>query len=174
MSTRRTVLKFLAFVAGASFAKREARALTSSDATEQPLHDPLRPGYHYLPARNWMNDPCGPIYFNGQYHMFHQYNPHGALWGDMHWAHAVSPDMVHWTRLPIALAPTPGSADAEGCFTGSAVVQDGGRLFFTQVSARLRSLRPRSSMSTISSASRSAWPWPPMTVSTPGRSSRPP
>src|SRR5271154_3318643 len=58
-------------------------------------HDPLRPQYHLLPARNWMNDPNGPIYWKGKYHMFFQHNPHGAYWGDMHWAHAVSPDMVH-------------------------------------------------------------------------------
>ena len=124
MATRRTVLKSFALASAASLTRREVAAQTAQ-ATEDPLHDPLRPGYHYLPTRNWMNDPCGPLYFNGEYHLFHQYNPHGALWGNMHWAHAVSPDMVHWKRLPIALAPTPGSADAEGCFTGTAVVQDG-------------------------------------------------
>jgi len=57
--------------------------------------------------------------------MFFQYNPHAAVWGDMHWAHAVSPDMIHWQRLPIALAPTPGGPDADGCFTGTAVVANG-------------------------------------------------
>lgn len=72
-----------------------------------------------------MNDPNGPIYWNNQYHMFYQYNPGGAYWGDMHWGHAVSPDMVHWRHLPVALAPTPGGPDANGCFTGTAVVQDG-------------------------------------------------
>lgn len=83
--------------------------------------DPLRPQFHLLPARNWMNDPNGPIFWKGMYHMFFQYNPNAAVWGDMHWAHAVSPDMIHWRHLPIALAPTPGWADADGCFTGSAV-----------------------------------------------------
>jgi len=87
--------------------------------------DPRRPQYHLLPAKNWMNDPNGPIFWKGQYHMFFQYNPNGAYWGDMHWAHAVSPDMVHWKHLPVALSPTPGGPDAAGCFTGSAVVQDG-------------------------------------------------
>lgn len=84
--------------------------------------DPMRPQFHLLPAKNWMNDPNGPVYFNGSYHMFFQYNPHGATWGDMNWNHAVSKDMMHWTHLPIALTPTPGSADAFGCFSGSAVV----------------------------------------------------
>src|SRR5581483_12182225 len=70
--------------------------------------DPQRPQYHLMPAANWMNDPNGPIYWKGKYHMFHQYNPHAAVWGDMHWAHAVSPDMVYWKHLPVALAPTKG------------------------------------------------------------------
>ena len=59
--------------------------------------DPRRPQFHLLPAANWMNDPNGPIYWHGKYHMFYQYNPNGAYWGDMHWAHATSPDMIHWT-----------------------------------------------------------------------------
>src|SRR5437879_3121641 len=97
-------------------------ALFSSDDLQQRLAaDPLRPQFHLLPAKNWMNDPNGPIFWNGMYHMVFQYNPNAAVWGDMHWAHAVSPDMIHWRHLPIALAPTPGWADADGCFTGSAV-----------------------------------------------------
>lgn len=87
--------------------------------------DPRRPQFHLLPAANWMNDPNGPVYWNGSYHMFYQYNPNGAFWGDMHWAHAISPDMIHWTHLPIALSPTPGGPDAGGCFSGTAVVHDG-------------------------------------------------
>jgi beta-fructofuranosidase len=87
--------------------------------------DPLRPQFHLLPASNWMNDPNGPIYWKGKYHMFFQYNPNAAVWGDMHWNHAVSDDMVHWKHLPIALAPTPGWDDADGCFTGSAVDDHG-------------------------------------------------
>ena len=87
--------------------------------------DPLRPQFHLLPAKNWMNDPNGPIYWKGHYHMFFQYNPNAAVWGDMHWNHAISDDMVHWKHLPIALAPTPGWDDSEGCFTGSAVDDHG-------------------------------------------------
>src|SRR5262249_17557279 len=91
--------------------------------------DPLRPQFHLLPARNWMNDPDGPIYWKGQYHMFYQYNPGAAVWGDMHWAHAVSADMIQWKHLPVALAPTPGGYDADGCFTGSAVDDNGTATF---------------------------------------------
>jgi beta-fructofuranosidase len=86
---------------------------------EKLMRDPLRPQFHLLPPANWMNDPCAPRFFRGQYHMFHQYNPGAAVWGDMHWAHAVSPDLIHWKHLPVALSPTPGSYDAYGCFTGS-------------------------------------------------------
>lgn len=71
-----------------------------------------------------MNDPNGPVYWKGQYHMFYQFNPGAAVWGDMHWGHAVSPDMVHWKHLPVALSPTPGGPDADGCFSGTAIAQD--------------------------------------------------
>lgn len=87
--------------------------------------DPRRPQFHLLPKRNWMNDPNGPIYWDEKYHMFFQYNPEAAVWGDMHWGHAMSLDMVHWQHMPIALSPTPGGPDAAGCFSGSAVI-DGG------------------------------------------------
>ncbi|MGB8481751.1 MAG: glycoside hydrolase family 32 protein [Acidobacteriaceae bacterium] len=92
---------------------------------QQLAADPRRPKFHLLPAANWMNDPNGPIYWRGKYHMFYQYNPNGAYWGDMHWAHAISPDMVHWTHLPIALSPTPGGPDSGGCFTGTTVLDAG-------------------------------------------------
>ncbi len=121
---RRSALKTIALASAATLTSRvAARALAADE--DALLHDPLRPAFHYLPARNWMNDPCGPIYFQGKYHLFHQYNPHAAVWGDMHWAHAISPDMIHWERLPIALAPTPGGPDAQGCFTGTAVLDQG-------------------------------------------------
>ena len=89
--------------------------------------DPRRPQFHLLPAANWMNDPNGPIYWDGNYHMFYQYNPNGAYWGDMHWGHAISPDMVHWRHLPLALAPTLGGPDSAGCFSGTSVI-DGDRV----------------------------------------------
>lgn len=92
---------------------------------QQLAADPRRPQFHLLPAANWMNDPNGPIYWHGKYHMFYQYNPNGAYWGDMHWAHATSPDMIYWAHLPIALSPTPGGPDAGGCFTGTTVVDAG-------------------------------------------------
>ena len=96
--------------------------LLASVSSADLAADPRRPQFHLLPAANWMNDPNGPVFWNGHYHMFHQYNPNAAVWGDMHWAHAVSPDMLHWRHLPIAFVPNPNGADAAGCFTGTAVV----------------------------------------------------
>jgi beta-fructofuranosidase len=87
--------------------------------------DQTRPRFHLLPASNWMNDPNGPIFFNGKYHLFYQYNPDGAIWGNMHWAHASSPDMVYWKHEPIAIAPTPGGPDQDGVFSGSAILDHG-------------------------------------------------
>lgn len=90
-----------------------------------PMETRHRPRYHFLPPANWMNDPNGLIQWQGQYHLFYQHNPEAAYWGNMHWGHAVSDDLVRWTHLPIALAPTPGGADKDGCFSGCAVDWDG-------------------------------------------------
>lgn len=93
---------------------------------ESPFaHDPHRPRYHFLPPANWLNDPNGVVHWQGQYHLFYQYNPEGPYWGTIHWGHAVSTDLVHWTHLPLALAPTPGGPDTDGCWSGCFVDQDG-------------------------------------------------
>jgi len=88
--------------------------------------DPHRPRYHFLPRENWMNDPNGPIVFDGQYHLFYQLNPREAKWGDIHWGHAVSGELVHWEDWPVALAPETQGVDEGGCFTGCAFVQEDG------------------------------------------------
>lgn len=84
-----------------------------------------RPQYHFLPQANWMNDPNGLIQWKGVYHLFYQYNPTGVGFGSMHWGHASSRDLVHWTHLPIALAPTPAGPDKDGSWSGCAVNNDG-------------------------------------------------
>ncbi len=129
---RKFLLNSAQAAAAAALAARfpSATAQSSGQVPAAPLaadlaRDPRRPQFHLLPARNWMNDPNGPIFFKGSYHMFFQYNPNAAVWGDMHWAHAVSPDMLHWRHLPVALAPTPGGPDADGCFSGTAVINNG-------------------------------------------------
>jgi beta-fructofuranosidase len=87
--------------------------------------DPLHPRYHFTPPANWMNDPNGLIFWKGKTHLFYQYNPFEPGWGNMHWGHAVSTNLVHWNRLPVALTPTPGSADEDGCWSGCAVDNNG-------------------------------------------------
>ena len=90
-----------------------------------PSHTPsstndFRSFFHLMPNRGWMNDPNGFSWFDGLYHLFYQHNPYASEWGPMHWAHAVSKDLIQWTNLPIALVPG-DSYDRDGCFSGSAV-----------------------------------------------------
>ncbi len=80
--------------------------------------EPYRPQFHFSPARNWTNDPNGLVYFEGEYHLFFQFNPFGDRWGHMSWGHAVSRDLVHWRELPVALPEENGIM----IFTGSTVV----------------------------------------------------
>jgi beta-fructofuranosidase len=130
MNRRRFLFASLEATATIAFAHRALSSVSKSPGQSsldslvpalrtRLMHDPLRPQFHFLPRNNWMNDPCAPRFFGGEYHMFYQYNPGAAIWGDMHWGHAKSPDLIHWTHLPLALSPTPGSYDAAGCFTGS-------------------------------------------------------
>ena len=79
---------------------------------------PHRPQFHFSPPEQWMNDPNGMVYYQGEYHLFYQYYPDSTVWGPMHWGHAISEDLVHWEHYPIALYP-----DSLGyIFSGSAVV----------------------------------------------------
>ena len=116
--SRRRLLASAATVAAANLLPGWAMA---EDAATDLAFDPRRPQFHLLPAKNWMNDPNGPVYFNGKYHMFFQFNPLAAVWGDMSWYHSESPDMLHWNHQPLAMTPTPDSPDAYGCFSGSAI-----------------------------------------------------
>ncbi|CAI0377782.1 unnamed protein product [Linum tenue] len=78
-----------------------------------------RTAYHFQPQRNWMNGFAGPMYHKGWYHIFYQYNPYSAVWGNITWGHAVSRDLIHWLILPLALIPD-NWYDINGVWTGSA------------------------------------------------------
>ncbi|MFJ8596778.1 glycoside hydrolase family 32 protein [Streptomyces sp. NPDC093598] len=85
---------------------------------------------HLRPPRNWINDPNGLVFHDGHYHVFFQYNPYGPRHSNVHWGHYRSPDLINWEPLPVALAPTPGGYDADGCFSGNAVSDDGRMVAF--------------------------------------------
>lgn len=112
------------FIAAASLAL-SSRAMLGQGSSNRLARDRHRPQYHLMPPANWMNDPNGPLYWKGRYHMFYQYAGVISNSATKYWGHAVSKDMVHWKNLGIALAPTPGGPDKDGCWTGSAVVYNG-------------------------------------------------
>ncbi|XP_010312324.2 beta-fructofuranosidase, insoluble isoenzyme 1-like [Solanum lycopersicum] len=86
----------------------------------------LRPKFHFRPAKHWINDPTGPMYYNGIYHLFYQYNTKGEVWGNIVWAHSVSVDMVNWINLEHAIYPSE-VFDKYGTWSGSTTILPGNK-----------------------------------------------
>jgi fructan beta-fructosidase len=89
-----------------------------ANAQSAAYNQPYRPQVHFSPREHWTNDPNGLVYFHREYHLFFQYNPFGDQWGHMSWGHAVSPDLLHWHELPVAIPEQNGMM----IFTGSVVI----------------------------------------------------
>ncbi|KAI3751215.1 hypothetical protein L2E82_22263 [Cichorium intybus] len=86
-----------------------------------------RSAYHFQPDKNFISDPDGPLYHMGWYHLFYQYNPDSAIWGNITWGHAVSKDLINWFHLPLAMVPDHWY-DIEGVMTGSATILPDGQI----------------------------------------------
>ncbi len=110
------------YIIGVALALIALGCKTTGSITQNTPSD-YRPQYHYLPEKNWVNDPNGLVYLDGEYHLFYQYNPFGDLWGHMSWGHAINKDLKKWEELPVAI---PEKQNADGTttmiFSGCAVV----------------------------------------------------
>lgn len=96
------------------------KELKMSDSFDMTNKEMFRPVYHHTPVYGWMNDPNGMFYKDGVYHLYFQYNPYGSVWGNMHWGHSTSTDLMHWNFEGCAIVP-----DAWGSiFSGSAVIDE--------------------------------------------------
>lgn len=94
------------------------KELKLSGSFDMANKESFRPVYHHTPVYGWMNDPNGMFYKDGVYHLYFQYNPYGSVWGNMHWGHSTSTDLMHWKFEGCAIVP-----DAWGAiFSGSCVV----------------------------------------------------
>jgi len=102
--------------------------------------DPDRPRFHVMPVKGWLNDPNGPIYYQGRYHLFYQHVPDRVEWDwGLVWGHAVSEDLIFWEHLPVAIEPTPRGFDSDGCFSGCCALNEEGLPTLLYTGVKLRS-----------------------------------
>lgn len=143
--------------------------LSVEAALPQAKSDPARPVYHFHPPAQWMNDPNGPLFYRGYYHLFYQHNPFADVWGPMYWGHARSPDLVQWKHLLIALWPSLDKQETH-CFSGCAWVDERGQplLFYTKVEQMAKQSRPMSKLP-LSNGPPVLW----TTTCSPGKNIRP-
>lgn len=144
LMSRRHAAKMFAAVAAVSSVEAApenpavAEAMKSvQSAVPKAESDPNRPIYHFHPPANCNNDPNGTVWYKGWHHLFYQHNPYGAVWGNMHWGHARSRDLVNWEHLPIALWPSKERGE-DHVFSGAAIEGPDGRpwVFYTSIGNR--------------------------------------
>ena len=118
MRTRQDFVLFGAIIILFNACSNGSRAHELEMSKPEKEEEKYRPGFHFTPENNWMNDPNGMFYLNGTFHLYFQHHPESNVWGPMHWGHATSEDLLNWQEHPIALYPD----DLGTIFSGSAVV----------------------------------------------------
>jgi beta-fructofuranosidase len=127
------------WLAAGANAETPAEAISRGSAAIQAAapraqSDPTRPIFHVVSPAQWMNDPNGPIFHKGFYHLFYQLHPFSDGDGPKYWGHVRSRDLVKWEPLPIALCPSSDLGE-QGVWSGCCTVNGRGQpmIFYTSV-----------------------------------------